>query len=119
MHTPPPAFSEYLTPSSVPVLPRHCNGKQRHSEQPLALLVPARNTLERLTAEDPGNAQWQRGLVVPCYKPATSAEQGGRSSDASGYWRTCLGVLRRMKAEGMYLDPPLVQLFSQLPCAFK
>jgi len=42
----------------------------------LALLVPARNPRERLTAEDPGNAQWQRDLVVSCSKLATSAEQG-------------------------------------------
>ncbi len=71
------------------------------------------DALENVASLDPGNAGWQRDLVVSNYKLANHL---ARAEDpaAANYWRGCHTVLRHMKARGMFLDPPLVSLLEQL-----
>jgi tetratricopeptide (TPR) repeat protein len=82
---------------------------------------------ESLAATDPANTRWQRDLVVSTFNLACLlqlAQDEGRplvqildllgEQAAADYWRSCHTVLRRMKAAGMFLDPPLTQLLEQL-----
>jgi tetratricopeptide (TPR) repeat protein len=68
---------------------------------------------EPLAMSDPGNVDWQRDLVVLYYNLASHCD---RTHDATApeYWRRCHEALGRMRANGMFLDPPLVQLLEQL-----
>jgi len=68
---------------------------------------------ERLAATDPGNAGWQRNLVVSLYTLATQCDRVSDPASAE-YWRRCHAVLQYMRANGMFLDPPLAQLLEQL-----
>jgi len=73
--------------------------------------------LEHLAEQDPGNAGWQRDLVVSHYKLGQWAQSHDPGS-AAAHWRKCYEVMRRMRAGGMFLDPPLVQLLGQLEQMF-
>ncbi len=68
---------------------------------------------ERLAAADPGNAGWQRDLVVSNRMLARHLNRL-QDPEAANYWRDCHNILRRMKARGMFLDPPLAALLEQL-----
>jgi tetratricopeptide (TPR) repeat protein len=68
---------------------------------------------ERWAAADPSNAEWQADLAH-CYRHL--AIHGTSTSDAGAghYWRRCREVLRQMRANGMFLEPPLAKLLEQL-----
>jgi hypothetical protein len=79
-----------------------------------AVVEAACRRLERLAAQDPSNAAWQRDLVVSHYKLATLADQQADAATAREEWQRCHAVLRRMQAARMFLDPPLVELLEEL-----
>jgi tetratricopeptide (TPR) repeat protein len=83
----------------------------------LAAFRASHRILERLATTDPAHAGWQRDFAVSNYKLATHSEQA-QDPAAVDYWRRCHSVLRHMKASGMFLDPPLIQLFEQLDRTF-
>ncbi len=72
---------------------------------------------ERLVAADPGNALWQRDLAVSNYHLASLLQQS-QDPTAADYRRRCLDVLHRIRASGMFLDPPLEGLLEQLDREF-
>ena len=73
---------------------------------------------ERLAAADPGNAGWQRDLVVSFHNLATTSSQSENKPTAQAFWHRCHQTLLWMKESGMYLDPLLVQLLEQMDSAF-
>lgn len=79
----------------------------------LAALQASFAIRERLAAADPRNAGWQRDLAVSYFKLATHCTRTN-DADAADYWRRCHAVLQGMRAAGMFLDPPLLQLLGQL-----
>lgn len=90
---------------------------QGHLPGALAAFQASLAIAERRAAADPRNADWQRDLVVSNYKIANRPPQA-QDQGAADYWRACHDILRRMKANGMFLDPPLVGLLEQLDRAF-
>jgi len=71
-----------------------------------------------LAEADPGNAGWQRGVTVSCYKLGNFCQQAGDGSEAATYWGRCRDILRSMRDRGMFLDPPAVQVLEQLERMF-
>jgi tetratricopeptide (TPR) repeat protein len=69
---------------------------------------------QRLAAADPSNAGWQRDLVVSFYNMAKLQEMTPDEIEAQRFWDSCRQKLRFMKAEGMFLDPPLEALLAEL-----
>jgi hypothetical protein len=68
---------------------------------------------EWLAAADPGNAGWQRDLVVSNRKLATFS---GKTDPV--YLGRCHDTLQGIRAKGVFLDPPLVQFLTQLDDTF-
>ena len=69
---------------------------------------------ERLAAQDPQNAGWQRDLAVSFSMLYHSNHAAGNDEEAARALHRCHEVLERMRRAGMYLDPPLQQLLEQL-----
>jgi hypothetical protein len=56
---------------------------------------------EQLAARDPGNAGWQRDLIISNVKLAQVAEsQQERRSEAAGYYRAALGIAVALRDSG-------------------
>ena len=93
------------------------------AEAPLSIGVrivePTKHALEKLAAQDPGNAGWQRGLVVSYYRLATMAAQQGDHAGANSSCMRCHAIMHRMRQAGMSLDPQLGKLFAQLDAHFR
>lgn len=70
----------------------------------LAEVVPlyerARAIFERLAAADPGNAGWQRDLIVSNVKLAEIAGQAGETTVARGHYRAALEIAMDLQARG-------------------
>jgi len=68
---------------------------------------------ERLAAQDPSNAEWQRDLWVSYWRMASIAEQNGQA-DAMAWWRKAYETLSAMKRRGLFVSPQDAQFFAQL-----
>jgi hypothetical protein len=80
----------------------------------LAAFQESQAIRERLAAGDPSNALWQRDLAVSYHRLATSLEIAKEKQKSQQYWELCRDTRRRMKGVGMFLDPTLLKLLSQL-----
>lgn len=80
----------------------------------LRLLLATRDTMERLAAQDPGNAEWQRDLAVSWQRMALMAREAGRPDEERQHLLRCREVLRGMRARGMHLDPQAAAVLAQL-----
>ncbi len=67
---------------------------------------------ERLVAADPGNAGWQRDLVVSYWRLAQMSERAN-AADAPGWWRKAYEHLSGMKQRGI-ITPTDQQYLDQL-----
>ena len=71
-------------------------------------------TLERLYAQNPNDAQVARDLAVSHLKLYQIAQQTGEEEMGMEHLQTCHRILRGMHQKGMFLDPPALQLLKQL-----
>ena len=55
---------------------------------------------EKLAAQDPSNAEWQRDLIVSNVKLADVAERQGRPADTSRHYGAALAVAKELQARG-------------------
>jgi hypothetical protein len=56
---------------------------------------------EKLAAADPGNAGWQRDLIVSHWRLADTQERlPGREDEAASHWAAALEIARRLADEG-------------------
>jgi hypothetical protein len=55
---------------------------------------------ERLAQADPGNAGWQRDLIVSHWRMADLAERQSEQIDARRHWQTALEIAKAMDASG-------------------
>ncbi len=57
--------------------------------------------LERLAASDPGNAGWQRDLIVSHWRIAAGLEEmPERRGEAAVHWRQALALTRELAGSG-------------------
>ena len=67
----------------------------------LAAYEASRDIRERLAASDPGNAEWQRDLIVSHWKIAAVLEDmPERRGEAAAYWGRALAVARELAGSG-------------------
>jgi hypothetical protein len=59
---------------------------------------------ERLAADDPSNATWQRDLWVSYWRQADMLERSGEK-EAIDWWRRAYAVLTSMKQRGLFIPP--------------
>jgi hypothetical protein len=69
---------------------------------------------EQLAARDPGNAQWQRDLVLSLNNLANVYNAKKEHDETNRWRRRCHQQLRYMKEAGMHLDESLVKLCEWL-----
>lgn len=87
-----------------------------HGDLPLALVeyeasLEISKSLGRL---DPGNADWQRDLVVGYYRLGHVHQQLGDLSERNRHVNECAATLRAMREHGMHLDPQAKTILKQL-----
>ena len=58
------------------------------------------NIRDQLAAADPGNAEWQRDLIVSHWKLADLLERPDRAAEAAGHWSQALAIARTLAATG-------------------
>ncbi|MEL6108281.1 MAG: tetratricopeptide repeat protein, partial [Planctomycetota bacterium] len=73
---------------------------------------------QRLSESDPGNASWQRDLVVSYFKLGGLEEQSGNGAAAKSNFLKCLAVLRGMKQSHMHFDSGLAAAHKKLSDRF-
>ncbi len=67
----------------------------------IVLAVSRLKIAERLAAADPGNAGWQRDLIVSHWKLADLLEKmADRQAEAAAHWSSALEIARRLADEG-------------------
>jgi hypothetical protein len=67
----------------------------------LAAYEQTQAILERLAGSDPGNAGWQRDLIVSHWRMADVLERTeGRQGEAAWYWAAALDVARGLAKAG-------------------
>jgi hypothetical protein len=71
-----------------------------------------------MAAADPTNALGQRELMGSYYLLATLFDKAQKNQIRQKYWESCRDTLRHMRRAGMFLDPPLVDLLTQLEARF-
>ena len=60
-----------------------------------------KNIADKLAAADPGNAEWQRDLIVSHWKLADLLEQmPDRAAEAAGHWAQALAIARTLADTG-------------------
>jgi hypothetical protein len=68
---------------------------------------------ERLAQADPGNAEWQRDLIVSYVKLAEIAGRAGEGAAAPAYYQAALAIAVKLQASGR-LAPPDAWLVGAL-----
>jgi hypothetical protein len=66
----------------------------------LAAYEAARAIAERLAASDPGNAEWQRDLIVSNVKLAETRAASGDGQGAAAHYRQALAVSHELAGSG-------------------
>ena len=69
---------------------------------------------ERLAANDPANAVWQRDLWVSFVKLANLCEDSHRAEEAQIWWRKAYETLAGMKQRGLHISPQDEAILKQL-----
>ena len=67
-----------------------------------------------LSESDPGNAGWQRDLVVSYFSLARLEENSANNDAANGAFTKCLTVMNLMKRNQMHFDPALENVYQLL-----
>ena len=81
----------------------------------LQAFTEQKNIADQLATADPGNAQWQRDLVVSYVKLAETAAAGPRPASAATHYREALHVARDLAASGRLApaDARMVEALEQ------
>ena len=67
----------------------------------LQAFTESKNIADKLAAADPGNAEWQRDLIVSHWKLADLLERmPDRAAEAAGHWSQALAIARNLAATG-------------------
>ncbi len=81
----------------------------------LRLLEGVRESVHKITTQDPSNTSWQRDVWISCWKIPAAMERLG-DSHAVDWWRRAYEKLSALKQSGRFVSPQDEQVLQQLRC---